>query len=65
MNKPRREKAEALIKELGAILVELAFLKDEEESDMDSIISVLEVEALGEAGDAIEDALAALREAIS
>ena len=65
MNKQRRRKAEALLKELSAIQVELEVLKGEEAAAFDSIVTVLEVEALGEAVSSVEQAIGALKEAVA
>lgn len=65
MNKQRRKKAAELIEELAAIRVEVCVMRDDEREAMESVMSVLEVQALGDAVEFIEQAIGAMKGAVS
>lgn len=65
MNELRRKKARELIQELAAIRVEVCVLRDDEREAMESVMSVLEVQALGDAVEFIEQAIGAMKGAVS
>lgn len=63
MNKARREKAEALLKELAAIQAEVDMLRDAEEAEGSTLLRAWNCEELAEASEHIEAAIGLLEDA--